>query len=105
MLLFDLPEFFGRIANRLLPADRGEFPLSGSESSAASDGGQQLSIVKKIPAVIAFQAQLILIGDPIGGFRTDNFIVVDNQLEFATRPAIRANARDFFISNRPVNSE
>jgi hypothetical protein len=81
------------------------FPLSGSESSAASAAGEQLSIIKKIPSVIPFEAQLILIGHPIGGFRTDNFIVIDNQLEFATRPAIRANACDFFISNRPVNSE
>jgi hypothetical protein len=66
---------------------------------------QQLRIVKKIPAVIAFQAQLVLVGDAVGGFRTDDFIVVDNQFKFATRPAVGANARDFFISNRPVNSE
>jgi hypothetical protein len=46
-----------------------------------------------------------LVGDAIGGFGTENFIVFDDQLKFATGPAIRANARDFFISNRPVNRE
>lgn len=106
MLLFDLPELAGGIANRLLPADRREgAAFLVADHRLFETGRQELRIVKKIPAVVAFQTQLVLVGDAVGGFRANDFIVVDNQFKFATRPAVGAHARDFFISNRPVNSE
>ena len=97
MLLFDLPELAGGIANRLLPADRREgAAFLVADHRLFETGRQELRIVKKIPAVVAFQAQLVLVGDAVGGFRANDFIVVDNQFKFATRPAVGAHARDFF---------
>ena len=97
MLLFDLLELAGGIANRLLPADRREgAAFLVADHRLFKTGRQELRIVKKIPAVVAFQAQLVLVGDAVGGLRANDFIVVDNQFKFATRPAVGAHARDFF---------
>ena len=97
MLLFDLPELAGGIANRLLPADRRKgAAFLVADHRLFKTGRQELRVVQKIPAVIAFQAQLVLVGDAVGGFRANDFIVVDNQFKFATRPAVGAHARDFF---------
>ncbi len=90
-------ELAGGIANRLLPADRREgAAFLVADHRLFKTGRQELRIVKKIPAVVAFQAQLVLVGDAVGGLRANDFIVVDNQFKFATRPAVGAHARDFF---------
>ena len=97
MLLLYFTQFFRRIADSFIPAYRGEFAaFLIANHRLLQTRRQQLGIVEKIPAVIAFKAQLILVGDAISGFGSDNFIVFDDQLKFATGPAIRANARDFF---------
>ncbi len=97
VLLFNRRQTLCGIAYRLLPGDR----LKRAAFLVADHGlgearRQKLGVVKEIPAVIAFQAELVLVGDAFGGLGANDFVVIHDELEFATRTTVRTDAGDFF---------
>ncbi|VTP76079.1 Uncharacterised protein [Leclercia adecarboxylata] len=76
----DFAQAAGGIADGLLPGDRHKLAaFLVADHRLGEARRQQPGIVEKIPAVIAFQAQLILVGDALRAFGTNNFIVIDDK--------------------------
>lgn len=76
----DLTQASGGVADGFIPGDGHKFAaFLVADHWLGEARRQQPGVVEKIPAVIAFQAQLILVGDALRALRTNDFIVVDNE--------------------------
>ncbi|CCJ84305.1 hypothetical protein BN133_682 [Cronobacter dublinensis 582] len=97
ILLFNGRQTLCGVADRLFPGDgfeRAAFLVADHRLGEARR--QQLGVIKEIPAVVAFKAELVLVGDAFGRLGTNDFVVIHDELEFAARTAVRTDAGDFF---------
>lgn len=97
MFFFDFFEFVGGIVNCFLLVDWCEgVVFLVVDYWLFEMGCQELCIVKKILVVVVFQIQLVLVGDVVGGFCVNDFIVVDNQFKFVICFVVGVYVCDFF---------
>lgn len=80
ILRLDLPQPLRGIAYGLLPGDRHKpAALLVADHRLREARRQDAGVVEKVPAVIALQAQLVLVGHPLCRFGADDLIVLNDE--------------------------